>query len=366
MARIKSKKYAGVYLNHLASGDISYSINYKNTHGKKVWVTIGKKSNGINEKLAYNKRAEHINKIKTGIDPLAHKKKQHVTTLDNVAAVYFDDKADENKTNDRQKGKYELHIKPVLGSRDITAVTKDDVIKLQKSLKAKDKAPKTVNGAITLLKAMINHSIKEKDLKLINPCIGVKPLREDDKRERYLTLEEVVQLIDEVRGNETMYHFVKLALTTGARLESVLHIQKKDINLGGNSVTITDLKSGGTYTGFYDDEYRQELANHIKSLKVNDYIIGGKDEPIPGRTMRRWLKPILDRLFNTGLEIDDSKNRVVIHTLRHTFASQLAIAGVPILTIKNLMNHADIAQTMRYAKLAPDQGIEAVKGLYHG
>ena len=364
MARIKSKKYAGVYLNQLANGDVSYSINYKDTNGKKVWVTVGKKSNGINEKFAYNYRAERINKIKTGVDPLAHKKKRQIITLDDIANVYFDDKADENKTNSRQKGKYELHIKPVFGSNDITAITKDDVIKLQKSLKNKDKAPKTVNGAITLLKAIINHSIKEKDLKLINPCIGVKPLREDDKRERYLTLEEVRQLIDEVSDNEITYHFVKLALTTGARLESVLHIQKKDINLNGNSITIHDLKSGGTYTGFYDDEYKQELAYHIKSLKVNDYIIGGKSEPIPGRTMRRWLKPILDRLFNNGLEIDDSKNRVVIHTLRHTFASQLAIAGVPILTIKNLMNHADIAQTMRYAKLAPDQGKDAVKGLY--
>ncbi|WP_415406821.1 tyrosine-type recombinase/integrase [Sulfurovum sp. CS9] len=364
MARIKSNKYAGVYLNHLVSGDISYSINYKNHNSKKVWVTIGKKSNGVNEKFANTKRAEYVNKVKTGADPLEHKKKKEIVSLNHLANVYFDDKADENKTNDRQKGKYKLHIKPVLGSKDIQAVTKDDVVKLQKSLKAKDKAPKTVNGAITLLKAIINHSIKEKDLKLINPCIGVKPLKEDDKRERYLTIDEVKKVIESVQGNEILYHFVKMALTTGARLESVLHMQKKDINLNNNSVTITDLKSGGTYTAFYDDDYKDKIESYTKQLKLNDYFIGGKAEPIPGRTMRRWLKPKLDELFNVGLEIDDAKNRVVIHTLRHTFASQLAIAGVPILTIKTLMNHADIAQTMRYAKLAPDQGSEAVKGLY--
>ena len=75
------------------------------------------------------------------------------------------------------------------------------------------------------------------------------------------------------------------------------------------------------------------------------------------------INEIID-LFNVDLGVRDTKNRVVIHTLRHTFASQLAIAGVPILTIQKLMNHADIAQTMRYAKLAPDQGIEAVKVLY--
>ena len=89
MARIKSNKYAGVYLNHLANGDISYSINYKDIHNKKIWVTVGKKSNGVNEKFAYTKRAEHINKIKTGVDPLAHKKKKTIISLNHLANVYF-------------------------------------------------------------------------------------------------------------------------------------------------------------------------------------------------------------------------------------------------------------------------------------
>jgi len=358
---------------------------YKDGVGKFTRVTIGKKSNGINEKFAFAKRAEYVNKVKTGVDPLQHKKKQQVTTLDDLAMVYFVDKETDNKTNIRQLQKYNQyfgHIEPKeinseyeaikvsddgksgLGSKDIKSITKDDVQKIQKSLKAKGKAPKTINGVIQLLTAIINHSIKERGLTLTNPCTGVKRIKTDDKRERYLSLDEVKQLIDKVKDNEAVYHFVKLALMTGARLESVMHIQKKDINLNNNSVTITDLKSSGTYTGFYDDDYKQVLADHIKQLKVNDYIVGGGAERMATRTLSRWLKTILDDLFNVGLGVRDSKNRVVIHTLRHTFASQLAIAGVPILTIKNLMHHADIAQTMRYAKLAPDQGIDAVKGLY--
>ncbi|WP_193356999.1 tyrosine-type recombinase/integrase [Aliarcobacter butzleri] len=42
-------------------------------------------------------------------------------------------------------------------------------------------------------------------------------------------------------------------------------------------------------------------------------------------------------------------NRTVIYTLKHTFASHLAINRIPIFTIKELMNHSDIEQTMRYA-----------------
>ena len=364
MARVKSKKYAGVYLNYLENGDISYAINYKDRQGKKVWVSIGRRSNGVNEKFAYAKRAEYVNKIKTGDDPLHHKKKKRVTTLDSLAAVYFSDKEAENKSNTKQRQRYDLHIKPVWGGRDVCSITKDEILKLRKALSVQGKAPKTINGVIQLLTAIINHSIKEKGLALINPCTGIKRLKTDDTRDRYLSLDEVKQLIDEVRDNETLYHFVKLALTTGARLEGVLHIQKKDINLSAGSLKVHDLKSGGTYTGFYDDEYRAKLSKHIQPLKANDYVVGSSSVRTPSRTIQRHLKPMLDRLFNSGLKIDDRKNRVVIHTLRHTFASHLAIAGVPILTIKTLMNHADIAQTMRYAKLAPDQGSEAVKGLY--
>ena len=68
-------------------------------------------------------------------------------------------------------------------------------------------------------------------------------------------------------------------------------------------------------------------------------------------------------LFIGGV-INDRKNRVVFHTLRHTFASHLAINGTPIFTIQKLMNHKDITMTMRYAKLAPDSGREAIENLF--
>ena len=55
----------------------------------------------------------------------------------------------------------------------------------------------------------------------------------------------------------------------------------------------------------------------------------------------------------------------MIHTLRHTFASHLAIKGTPILTIKKLMNHSDINHTLRYAKLGSNSGKDIVKKLYN-
>lgn len=108
------------------------------------------------------------------------------------------------------------------------------------------------------------------------------------------------------------------------------------------------------------------LKKYLRSLRLNDYVVHIDNPSIKtsSRQIQSRLKPKLDTLFNTELEANDRKNRVVIHTLRHTFASHLAINGTPIFTIKELMNHKDIEQTMRYAKLSPDSGKEFVNGLY--
>jgi site-specific recombinase XerD len=53
--------------------------------------------------------------------------------------------------------------------------------------------------------------------------------------------------------------------------------------------------------------------------------------------------------------------RIGWHVLRHTFASHLVMRGVPLKAIQELLGHASIEMTMRYAHLAPDVAREAVK-----
>jgi len=123
-------------------------------------------------------------------------------------------------------------------------------------------------------------------------------------------------------------------------------------------ITLNDIKNEDTYGGFFDNTLKEILIKRTENLKPNDKLIAMNE-----RTLRRQLSKELTDLFNVGLFADDRKNRVVIHTLRHTFASQLAIKGTPIFTIQKLLNHKDIKQTLRYAKLAPDSGKEMVHEL---
>jgi len=58
--------------------------------------------------------------------------------------------------------------------------------------------------------------------------------------------------------------------------------------------------------------------------------------------------------------LNDSRDKVVFHTLRHTFASWLAINGTPIYTIKELMRHKSLSMTERYSHLMPSVKKEAM------
>jgi integrase len=62
--------------------------------------------------------------------------------------------------------------------------------------------------------------------------------------------------------------------------------------------------------------------------------------------------------LNNGIE--DRRYKVVFHTLRHTFASWLALNGETIQTIAELLGHRTLAMTQRYSHLTADHKIRAV------
>ncbi len=361
MGRKKSKKYNGIYYQELKNGDKSYYITYKDLNGKKIWQKIGLFSEGIREDYCNTKRNEAINIIKNGELPpsILKKMKKKVITFDDIAKEYFDSRIHTRKDTEKERKRYINHIKYFIGHIDIDLLNMSDIEKI-KFAKMGKLADNYVNQIIFMVSTIIRDATKKGVFKNPNPAQHIDNIKVDNKRERYLTLDEIQQLLETVKCNNNLYLFTLLSLNTGGRLNTILSIHKKDINLDNNSVILTDHKNVDTYTGYFNNELKEYLSEHIKHLKPNDLVINCKDFYIKSK-----MKIILDTLFNDGLDIKDSKHRVVIHTLRHTFASHLAIKGVPILTIQKLMNHKDIKMTLRYAKLAPDSGKEVIEGLYY-
>jgi integrase len=367
MGYVNSKKYDGVQLYKKSNGDISYYIRYKDIDDKLKRVKIGEKSKGITESYCFQKRNEilHTQRVGEETPSIVKSKRGKKILFETIAQIYFDDvsKHTTARTVYDYNSIYNSHIKPKLSKRDINSISIEELHKLQ-TIKSEKLAPRTVNGIINLIKSIYNHAIKKGLYHKLSPTTNIKALKVDNRREKFLETHEIDTLLKELSDNPLLYLFVKLSLSTGARLQTIINIKKKDINFSNNIITLKDIKNDSTYSGFFDDKLKELLIARADNLNVNEYIISLDGTKLTGKQIQSRLKPILDRLFNQGLDTKDSKNRVVIHTLRHTFASHLAIKGAPIYTIQKLMNHRDIEQTMRYAKLAPDSGRELVTNLY--
>ncbi|MCX6722466.1 MAG: site-specific integrase [Candidatus Staskawiczbacteria bacterium] len=167
-----------------------------------------------------------------------------------------------------------------------------------------------------------------------------------------MTASEIKQVLDKVKNDITFYSFALLALNTGARGRSVMNIKKSDIKEDGR-VTIKDFKNNSTYNGFLSEEVI--LLLKLNDLDSNSYVVSRENrenkESDYTELTKYFQKNIFHDLFNKNLAEHDIKNRVVVHTFRHTFGSQLANNDTDVYVIKELMNHSDIKSTIRYAKL---------------
>ena len=359
--RIKTN-LTGVYYRETITNNKSdkvYYITFKNEQNKMVELKIGKFTEGIREAYCNEKRNEIITKQRNDEEPplMAKKKKRQILYIDTIANDYF-----YQKTDRAIKSYYLNHILPFFKDYDFETITNTDIVKFMTALKEKTGirtgeaiAPKTINTILNILKSIIKYALKNDLIKNdFSKYITLNNI--DNARERFLTKEEIELLYNEAKYDEIIHLYFKLALNTGARLSTLQNISKKDIDFTHNLITLKDFKNNSTYKTFLNSQLKELLQNRVENININEKVLTS----YPAKRMKK----IIDDLFNQGIDVNDRKNRVVFHTLRHTFASHLAINGTPIFTIQKLMNHKDITMTMRYAKLAPDSGREAIENLF--
>ena len=369
-------KFTGVYFRDTQNDERVYYITYK-INNKTKKEKIGTSKEGVTAAYASKMRSKRtsIDRLKDDAPMMQNKKMQ---TLDECFDEYFK-KIDGKSDAENIQRRYNLHVKSVFGYLRLDEITTDMLEDFKQKARKKISmrtgrvyAPKTINDWLNIVGTIFNFMIKKHDLKLTNPAHGAKLEREkvDNDRERYLELDEIKQLWEILESRvgshykeyvtENMKVFLALSLSTGARIGSVITITKADINLTANTIMIKNHKSDRTYSGYLHPNYRELIEQRMNKLSPMDFLVNGSKREINRVSINKVFHDIFEKNFNVGLDAGDTKRRVVIHTLRHTFASQLAIQGTPIYTIMRLMDHADISQTIRYAKLSPDSGRDSV------
>lgn len=341
---IESNNYQGVRYAKLSNGDISYYVRFTKD-GKQIQKKVGTKFGGWTEKLAFNKKIE-----------LEYNYKKEKTIKFQEAVDRF---LEIKKLHLRKESfkSYEARAKHLecFKDKNINEITQKDMNNLILTL-GKSMANKTINQIITITKQIIMFA--EDEFQVSNQNLNkIRNLKVDNARERFLNKEEIATLKESLKDKPEHLLFVNLALCTGARLMSILSIKKKDIDIKNQTIILRDFKNGSTYQGYMDEQTQGMLLQKWGELQDDDKVIQKHKKAIV-----EPLRDTLHKLFNQNNP--DNKQKVVIHSLRHTFASHLAIRGVSIQIIQKLLNHKDIKMTMRYSHLMPDSGKEAVQNLW--
>lgn len=262
------------------------------------------------------------------------------------------------KTQQNEKIVYEKYIKPILGDSRLNDITPARIEKIKDAMK--NKAPATVNHALAVIRQMFNAAKKAGIYTNDNPASQVKQLKKDNRRIRFLTKEEAQTLFAELSKCKTsnLYDMSLLGLHCGLRANEIFSLQRIDLDFNNKKIAIRDPK--GCFNRFANMTAAvfEMLKRRTQSKLPQDYVfVSAKGEKI--KEVSNQFQRIVDSIgLNKG--ITDTRNKVVFHTLRHTFASWLAMAGVDIYTIKELMGHSDIKMTQRYMHLAPNKFTSAV------
>jgi integrase len=371
---IRDTKLTGFILRCRASGHHSFRVEVG--RGRRVTIgTIDKFTVDEARKEARN----IIGQVWHGRDPIAEKRAAKTgLTLEQFVEQHYEPWAlQHQKRGTETVRRIKTGFAAFLPMK-LSEVTPWHVEKWRTGRLKQGAKPTTVNDYVTLLKSVLKKAVTWKAL-MLSPIADVRPVQSDKTgRIRYLSVEEekslraALEARDAIRrdrrdqaniwrrdrgyaeypadSSDHLTPIVLLALNTGMRRGEIFNLRWSDVDLMAVQVTIRgeDAKTGQTRYIPLNAEALKALQGWRGTADTHEgYVFPGRGDSDDGRldnVKKAWL-PVVREAKITGFRF---------HDLRHTFASKLVMKGVDLNTVRELLGHADIKMTLRYAHLAPE------------
>ena len=266
-----------------------------------------------------------------------------------------------NKPSEQRNRTYLIHsvLVPFFGNLQINEIS-GRTIEQYKALKVKaGLSNKTIKNHLSLLNRCLACAYEW--LKLTGTPPKIKWPKVAPVEMRFLSFDECQLLLSEARGVD--YEMILVALRTGMRQGELRGLQWSSIDWQNQSIAVR-------YS--WDDRSKQLLppkSNRIRHIPmdVDVYEVLYRRKQASGHV----FLDLSGQPFSANRLIERlGKVRTKVrlpnfgwHALRHTFASHLAMRGVPLTIVKDLMGHGSIITTMRYAHLTPSMNRAAIEML---
>lgn len=222
-------------------------------------------------------------------------------------------------------------------------------------LEEEGKSNGTINRIVSAVHTVLAHCA---DDELLPPAPRFRRLKENESRKTWYSKEQVQGLASAALDpyeREDLHDIILCAGYTGMRQGELLKLKVRDVDFA-----LTTLHVGGrpdvvTKPGNYRSIPIHDRIESILRTRTEERdpraLVFGRDWTDRDQLMRAFRK--VRRYMGIG---EDH----VFHTLRHSYATWLAEADVPLLTIKELMGHKSIETTMLYAKVTSKARSEAM------
>ena len=214
--------------------------------------------------------------------------------------------------------------------------------------KEKERTAATCNRYLAALSSVLGIAWREWQLIEENPCKKVRKLKEPSGRIRYLSDEEREKLLKacEQSTSKDLHLAVVIALSTGARKQEVWNLSWNEVDLKNGTVTFSQTKNDEVRSVPLSNDVLEMLRERSKVRRIDTpKIFPSKTDPNQGI--------LLERPWRTALKkagIKDFK----WHDLRHSTASYLAMSGVPMRSIAEILGHKTLQMVKRYSHLSQD------------
>jgi integrase len=338
----------------------------KGKKGNTYKVLIRRKVNGVNETFCETfKTLKEARKKRDEIQGDSSKLKRSRTPFKELAEQY----ARQYKGKDSRSSQRLGYWTDLFGTADISTITRPIIAKEYHSLyqepalvprrkgpplpSNKTRTRATANRYLSTLSQVFELAV-DMNLIEVNPCKGIKRGGETHHFGRALSDAERKELLKQCQKSEydRLYLLVSMALSTGARLGELMSLTWADLDLKKAVAKLSETKNGSP-------RHLPIIPPVLEQIKALPRPIDSATFLFPGIEEHENAYHYFRRYWDEALEkagIEDFR----FHDLRHSAASYLTEASVPLVTVAEILGHKTMTMVQRYSHVATSHKAEVV------
>lgn len=341
-------------------GPQRHRAGFRDSSGKKRWVPGTFKSRRAALQAA--NAAELESRKSTSRASLASE-----ITWGTWCETWWPSRSIEPATAINEESMITRHISPAWADVPLADITRHSVQAWATELVG-TLSPASAKRVLGVLVSSLSAAI-DADLLEANPATRIKLPPAPRGREVYLSRDQFTAFSDAIpHAFDTAV--VQMLAGTGMRWGELAGLHWHNLDMDARMITVADVSSAGEIKPY-------PKGRRLRRVPVFDLSFENLERPA---VIKRCATPHRDGLCRSGLVFPNASNAALdgrnfyrrvmepamrkaeldhlgatLHDLRHTYASWLVQAGIPLERIADLLGHASVTTTQIYAHLAPSK-----------